>query len=434
MFYYIREVVPSVKELLPTYGYLYDVENNESLLEYPANYPFNNFLDNLNSQTEKEKLLQVELSKIIGNVNDSNSTITGFKVIKTDMGDYWEHGYPHGFEIPLIGDGGMINGYGDQTVPLESAKSENIFSDNLIEINASHRELPTEAQEDIIEILTGIRPINKMEDSLIRDILFVSVFSPIDIQVIDPNNKKVGKDFTTGEIINEIEGAYYSGSGTENEFLTIPNPVDGEYKILTQGTGDGAYKIEATKITEDPDTGIAGESTATISGTATPGQEEEKEVTVEGNNVTTGNQDTVPPTITGSVTVQPNAKGWYNSDVTVHFEATDDESGIDFVTPDVIITTEGKNQSVTGIAKDKAGNEASFTVSGINIDKTAPEVKIIFNQVSQKLDVLGVDDLSQNVSVVMGERAVNQEPEIKKGKFSWLLDKIKKGKKEKKKK
>jgi len=71
-----------------------------------------------------------------------------------------------------------------------------------------------------------------------------------------------------------------------------------------------------------------------------------------------------------------DANSWYNKDVVVRFAASDDISGIDTVTPDTIISTEGAAQSATGTAVDKAGNSNSTTVSGINIDKTPPQVTI----------------------------------------------------------
>lgn len=82
--------------------------------------------------------------------------------------------------------------------------------------------------------------------------------------------------------------------------------------------------------------------------------------------------DKTPPVITGAATTQPNAAGWYKQDVTVHFTASDSLSGIDTITTDAVIATEGTNQTVTGTASDKAGNETSVAVAGINIDKTAP--------------------------------------------------------------
>lgn len=73
---------------------------------------------------------------------------------------------------------------------------------------------------------------------------------------------------------------------------------------------------------------------------------------------------------------QPNANGWYNTDVTVHFDATDATSGVETVTPDTVINTEGAGQTVTGAATDRAGNSASFTVENINIDKTQPGITV----------------------------------------------------------
>lgn len=86
--------------------------------------------------------------------------------------------------------------------------------------------------------------------------------------------------------------------------------------------------------------------------------------------------DKTAPTITGSRSPAANSYGWNNVDVTVHFTASDDLSGIDTVTPDTTLSGEGAGQSVTGTAFDKAGNSASATVSDINIDKTAPVVTI----------------------------------------------------------
>jgi len=100
----------------------------------------------------------------------------------------------------------------------------------------------------------------------------------------------------------------------------------------------------------------------------------------EGNVEATKSQvikiDKTPPVITGAPTTPPNSYGWWNTDVVVHFEATDAISGIAFLTPDVTVSSEGANQSVTGTAIDMAGNTAQVTVDDINIDKTPPVVTI----------------------------------------------------------
>jgi len=97
---------------------------------------------------------------------------------------------------------------------------------------------------------------------------------------------------------------------------------------------------------------------------------------VEGAKPGSFKIDSVPPVITGAPTTTPNADGWYNHDVIVHFGATDSGSGLKSVSPDATLSSEGMGQSVAGTAEDNACNTASLTVTGIHIDKTPPVVSI----------------------------------------------------------
>lgn len=83
------------------------------------------------------------------------------------------------------------------------------------------------------------------------------------------------------------------------------------------------------------------------------------------------NVDKTKPTIDGSRTPAANENGWNNTPVTVHFEAKDALSGIGSVTKDQTLG-EGTDQTLEGTAVDAAGNEASTTLDGINVDETAP--------------------------------------------------------------
>lgn len=78
------------------------------------------------------------------------------------------------------------------------------------------------------------------------------------------------------------------------------------------------------------------------------------------------------PVITGMTTTLPNSNGWFNHDVTVHFESDDPFHLLEYITPDVTLSTEGANQSVTGIARNVAGKIGSYTINNLNIDKTKP--------------------------------------------------------------
>lgn len=92
------------------------------------------------------------------------------------------------------------------------------------------------------------------------------------------------------------------------------------------------------------------------------------------SNTQTGiNIDKTAPTITFSSRLPAaNVNGWNSTDVTVTWSCTNSLSPIVSGTITQTLTAEGAGQSATGTCQDQAGNTASNTQSGINIDKTAP--------------------------------------------------------------
>jgi pimeloyl-ACP methyl ester carboxylesterase len=371
---YIQAKIVSVKELLPDYDYLFDSGGGAK------EYPQNNFLENLNFSANVANLKKVDFTNIIGDLNNDQSTISKIRVVPSTIDGKWEHGMPENF-YDENGDRGLEYGRGDETVPKASA--EGIPSDQKFEIDSAHSDLPTTAQCEVIKELSGLTECRHVANVYIPSIFMINVFSPIDIQVISPSGQKIGKDFVTGEFLNEIEGAYYSGYDSLTEFVTIPNPEDGEYKILTQGTGSGSYRIESTKISENPaDPKIFTESTAAISGDAEAGKMEEKIVTIQGGDVTTEEQevkDVEGPVI--SVQSPEENKIYLNNQILpVQFSAEDNVSAPDKIAMQKyydgnIITSNSIDLSLKNlgahkikiIAKDEAGNksqkEISFTVS-----------------------------------------------------------------------
>jgi len=313
---YIRERVLSVGELLPDYSYLWDSEENK-LREYPNKYPRNYFLENLNEQSNLSNLKKVNLINIIGKTN-SNETVERIKVITNEYEDKWIDGMPETIYDAM--EDSFIMGEGDSTVPYSSARA--IVADREIELTSNHTSLPTEAQCDIYAELSNnfidenieeedqiCKEINKYGSSNVNWLLF-NVFSPIDIQVVDPNNKRIGKNFVTGgNIVDEIKDAYYSGHTSvdgekiKTEFIVIPNPIDGEYKILIQGTNEGNYKIEVAKIGEkinDDGNSEVFESKIAIEGYAELDKEDSLIVEVKGDGVINKDdpeEDTVSPVI-----------------------------------------------------------------------------------------------------------------------------------------
>jgi hypothetical protein len=90
------------------------------------------------------------------------------------------------------------------------------------------------------------------------------------------------------------------------------------------------------------------------------------------------NIDRTAPTISGKTINDngtdrsPNADGWFNSAVRVRFTCSDSLSTIGECPGDAVLSDDGKGQSASGTAYDKADNSASATVSAINIDSHAP--------------------------------------------------------------
>ena len=86
--------------------------------------------------------------------------------------------------------------------------------------------------------------------------------------------------------------------------------------------------------------------------------------------------DTIDPTISHLLSGGTLNGTWYKADITVTFNCADTGSGVQSCLGDTTLG-EGANQSVKGTATDWAGNTATDTASGINIDKTAPSVSLV---------------------------------------------------------
>ncbi len=117
---------------------------------------------------------------------------------------------------------------------------------------------------------------------------------------------------------------------------------------------------------------VTAEGEHTVPGTATDNA---------GNSATDSaavHIDKTAPAITATANGTKNAAGWYNKDVEVTYSATDDRSGVASVSPKTVLG-EGANQSASGTATDAAGNDASAGVTGINVDKTAPQLTAVYS-------------------------------------------------------
>ncbi len=420
LFDYIRNkpIVP-IKQLLPVYDYLRSATTGR-LLTYPSGYPENVFLGDsdvdsgLNSPIGLAKLEQsgVKITNICGD-NLKSNTIDYIRIINDQSFlPLWEDGYPEGFDS-LFGDHGLELGGGDDTVPLVSAQAINLSNVEQIVINADHRDLPTAAFDELFKAITGesVAPIQPL--SLVKNLLIIPVFSPVDLQVIDPLGRRIGKDFVTNQDINEIPLAYYTGfQNPEMEFVTIPNPVDGEYVIKTQGTGTGSYKVESTYVSDTTS------ATATFTANVQPGLMVDASFKFSssdpGQSVITPT-DTTPPFTDISLAGTSGNNNWFVSDVQVTLSAQDNQEGVGVFkteysldngstwstyTNPFSISKEGIN-SILYRSQDFVGNVEQPTSQQIKIDKTPPEAKIYFDKDNQALKIEGLDNLTSKPKITL---------------------------------
>jgi hypothetical protein len=200
----------------------------------------------------------------------------------------------------------------------------------------------------------------------------------------------IGEDATETTVVLTTEGThtieYFSGdkAGNREAAKTVTIKIDQSNPTIThtldpEANGNGWNNTNVTvTFTCDDQAELSGIATCTTPQTVTTeGKDQPVTGTATdnaGNTATdpaTVSLDKTKPTITGSRTPAANSFGWNNTDVTVSFEGKDSLSGISSVTPAKTFG-EGTDQSLEGTAVDAAGNSASTTVGGINVDQTAP--------------------------------------------------------------
>jgi len=185
-------------------------------------------------------------------------------------------------------------------------------------------------------------------------------------------NSGVVKDLAGNEAASVSGGTY----NVDKTNPTITGAADrdpnaaGWYNAAVKVTftcGDAISGVASCTPEKTLDEGANQSVTGTVTDKA--GRTTPVPATVSGINI-----DTTKPTLTFTRTAA-NGAGWNNSDVTVTFGCDDNLSAVASCAGSTVVTKEGADQTVTGTATDKAGNQASLKVENINIDKTAPVIK-----------------------------------------------------------
>ncbi len=412
LFDFIRHKVVSVGQLLPIYDYL---ATSSGVLLYPNGYPRNNYLERLDVNNNLLISLGIHVTNII---TQDIETINGYKVSNDEGSDgHWEFGFP---ELPMIG-------FGDGVVPNNS--STFIASQKQVILNGvGHREIATSATREVLVAL-GINDPKTVIEETIEKYLIIKAYSPVDFYVIAPDGLKIGYN-KNGGIFNEITDAFYSGADSAAEFVTIPSPPDGEYRIVTLGNSSGSYKIESSYIDDQLNKG----STTSYEGVTKVGSEQTVITNLSKADFETETEidDHIAPVTTASI---DQSEIEYNKGpLTVTLSATDNVSGLkvtqysydgsnwnDYVDP-VTISENGTN-TLHYRSEDNAGNVEETKTLVVKIDYTPPMITLTtdkssytrYDKVSLSCEVIDVFSQVKTVNLELDGNQIqcsNQEIDV----------------------
>lgn len=180
-----------------------------------------------------------------------------------------------------------------------------------------------------------------------------------------------------------------ASSNTVNVKLDTTAPTITATATVNGQPYDGNWTNQTVTVSftcSDALSGLDGSCPADVvisSDTPAAGQDVSASVSdLAGNSATsdiiTVKVDKTAPTASASRSPAANEHGWNNSAVTVSFSGSDDLSGIASCSTDVVLSGEGADQSASGTCTDNAGNVSDpASVTGINIDLTAPTVNLV---------------------------------------------------------
>ncbi|MBI5411652.1 SBBP repeat-containing protein [Candidatus Peregrinibacteria bacterium] len=240
---YVHSFFPSVQQLLPTFDYLKDMFGN--FMPAPGMVWQNNFLQGLNV-TNVDKLTSPVTAKVFA--GEGYQTLEQISVVYpaliNPLGTSWLP-YPDGEPIfsgetkSLLGDGTVLSQKSAWITEINAPfmTKTGVATDPLLE----HTNLPNGFFSEVSEFLGGgatTTPIYTPRSP--SSVLAVSLASPADLLITDPRGRRLGFDANTQSEVYEVPEGIYSGHD-DMEIAAIMNPIPGDYKVVVQGNGAGAF-------------------------------------------------------------------------------------------------------------------------------------------------------------------------------------------------
>ncbi len=177
-------------------------------------------------------------------------------------------------------------------------------------------------------------------------------------------------DDTTPPQTTVDSGAYVAGNWTNVPVNISLNAIDTGGSAVKEIVyrADGAHEIPPTTVPgSSASLSVATDGMTTITYAA-----HDNAGNAESEQTFVVRIDTTAPELDGTPTT-PNEHGWFNSSVTIDWTCSDALSGIYGDCPsDSVINGEGAGLSASATVSDKAGNQTTASVTGIDIDWTPP--------------------------------------------------------------
>jgi hypothetical protein len=234
--------------------------------------------------------------------------------------------------------------------------------------------------------------------------------------VVSPSGEIVGKDFESGEAVNEIDLAYYSGFDTQEEFITTPNFKEGKYKIKTEGTGEGKFRVEAVSLREKENGEVEERIEKSVEGIASVGKREEFEFAVgSGDEGESGGDSDQSPVISHQGEDNSNEE---EDNQSSPIEGQDEESHQSSVIGDQDQENkedegEGDNENESDYSsvigdQDEDSNQSSVVSHQDEKDKDSQQLSAIGDQKEDdEKESGGLKQKDSRELVVMGEKTEN---------------------------
>jgi Lecithin:cholesterol acyltransferase len=338
---------------------------------------------------------------------------------------------------------------GDGTVPLESATNLPIDeSHKYYSLNADHGKMPSQdgIRQEIVNIISGSQLSTQSsvlhKDLITQDIFkcklngkAISVYSPLNIDIVDQDGNHSGLLADGVSIQNDIPNADFEISG-EHKFVYLPDDEGQTYTINLKGTDNGTFTIKDQDINDSqvaqtevffnlPVTPSltgqvnlgSGDNQTTLSLLATPNS---VPVVVTPDSTINAEQslDITPPVSMPALTGTMGQVGFYRTDVKINISATDpvvdnnasttsgilktqyslDNNATTTYQGAIIVASEGAH-TISFFSTDKAGNNEKPQTINFTIDKTAPEAVIQFDPSKKDIRFTGIDNISTTTKV-----------------------------------